>query len=44
LCLCGYFAVATMTHLRVKDGVRATAPAFVLLVLCVLQLLATIAR
>lgn len=43
LCLCGYFAVATMTHLRVRDGARATAPAFVLLVLAGLYLLATIA-
>ena len=44
LCLGGYFAVATLTHLRVRDGVKATAPAFVLLVLSGLFLLVTIAR
>lgn len=44
LCLCGYFAVATMTHLRVRDGVKSTAPAFVLLVLSGLFLLSTVAK
>ena len=43
LCLCGYFAVATLTHVRVKDAVRATAPAFVLLVVSGLYLLTTVA-
>lgn len=43
ICLCGYFAVATLTHVRVKDAVRATAPAFVLLVVSGLYLLTTVA-
>lgn len=44
LCLCGYFAVATLTHVRAKDTMRGTAPAFVLLVLAGLYLLATFAK
>ena len=38
-----YFAVATLTHTRVKDTVRQTAPAFVLLVVSMLFTLATFA-
>ena len=44
LCLCGYFAVATLTHVRVRDTVKGTAPAFVLLVMSGLYLLATVAK
>lgn len=44
LCLCGYFAVATLTHVRVKDTAKGTAPAFVLLVVSGLFLLATVAK
>lgn len=42
--LVGYFAVALVTHVRVRDGVRNSAPAFVLLVVSGLYLLATFAR
>lgn len=38
-----YFAVATTTHLRVKDGARHTLPAFVLLVASLLLVLTTLA-
>ena len=44
LCLCGYFAVATLTHVRAKDTVKGTAPAFVFLVVSGLYLLATVAK
>jgi len=44
LCLCGYFAVATLTHVRAKDAVKGTAPAFVLLVVSGLYLLVTVAK
>jgi hypothetical protein len=43
-CLVLYFAVAVLTHVRVRDGVRHTAPAFVMLVLGGLFLLASIAK
>jgi putative oxidoreductase len=43
-CLCAYFAIATTTHTRVKDSIRDTAPAFVLLVVSVLFVLTTFAR
>lgn len=43
-CLCAYFAIATTTHTRVKDSMRDTAPAFVLLVLSMLFVLVTFAR
>ena len=43
-CLCAYFAIATTTHTRVKDSMRDTAPAFVLLVVSVLFVLTTFAR
>lgn len=43
-CLVVYFAIAVLTHIRVRDGVRHTAPAFVMLVVAGLYLLATVAR
>jgi hypothetical protein len=43
-CLCAYFAIATTTHTRVKDSMRDTAPAFILLVVSVLFVLTTFAR
>lgn len=43
-CLVLYFAAAVLTHVRVRDGVRNTAPAFVMLVACGLQVLASVAR
>jgi putative oxidoreductase len=43
-CLCAYFAIATTTHTRVKDSIRDTAPAFILLVVSVLFVLTTFAR
>ncbi|MEI6199526.1 MAG: DoxX family protein [Actinomycetota bacterium] len=39
-----YFAVATVTHTRVKDSAKETAPAFILFVISVLYLLTTIAK
>jgi len=42
--LCLYFAVATVTHTRVKDSVKDTAPAFILFVLSVLYVLTTVAQ
>ena len=42
--LCLYFAVATMTHTRVKDTVKDTAPAFILFVMSVLYVLTTVAQ
>lgn len=42
--LCVYFAVATATHTRVKDGIVKTLPAFVLTVLSVLFVLVTFAK
>lgn len=39
--LTGYFAIATLTHTRVKDTVKQTAPAFVLLVVSALYTLVT---
>ena len=42
--LCLYFAVATVTHTRVKDSVKDTAPAFILFVVSVLYVLTTIAK
>jgi hypothetical protein len=41
-CLCAYFAIATTTHTRVKDSIRDTAPA--LLVVSMLFVLVTFAR
>ena len=42
--LCLYFAVATVTHTRVKDSIKDTAPAFILFVVSVLYVLTTIAK
>ena len=42
--LCLYFAIATVTHTRVKDSVKDTAPAFSLFVLSVLYVLTTVAK
>ena len=42
--LCMYFAIATVTHTRVKDSVKETAPAFILFVLSVLYVLTTVAK
>ena len=39
-----YFAIATMTHTRVKDSVKDTAPAFILFVVSVLYVLTTVAK
>jgi hypothetical protein len=39
-----YFAIATVTHTRVKDSVKDTAPAFVLFVMSVLYVLTTVAK
>lgn len=39
-----YFAVATLTHVRIKDGVKNTLPAFVLLTVSMLLVLVAIAR
>ena len=39
-----YFAIATVTHTRVKDSVKDTAPAFILFVVSVLYVLTTIAK
>jgi hypothetical protein len=42
--LCMYFAVATVTHTRVKDSVKDTAPAFTLFMMSVLYVLTTVAK
>lgn len=42
--LCLYFAIATMTHTRIKDTVKDTAPAFILFVMSVLYVLTTVAK
>jgi len=42
--LCLYFAIATVTHTRIKDSVKDTAPAFILFVLSVLYVLTTVAK
>jgi len=39
-----YFAIATVTHTRVKDSVKDTAPAFILFVVSVLYVLTTVAK
>ena len=41
---CLYFAIATVTHTRVKDSVKDTAPAFILFVMSVLYVLTTVAK
>lgn len=42
--LCLYFAVATLTHTRVKDTVKDTAPAFILFMMSVLYVLTSVAK
>lgn len=42
--LCAYFAIATLTHVRVKDSFKDTLPAFVLLVMSMLYVLTSIAK
>jgi hypothetical protein len=42
--LCMYFAIATVTHTRVKDSVKDTAPAFILFAMSVLYVLTTVAK
>ncbi len=42
--LCVYFAIATVTHTRIKDSVKDTAPAFILFVMSVLYVLTTVAK
>ena len=44
LCLVLYFSVAVLAHVRVRDGAKNAAPAFVMLVVCGLHLLATVAK
>lgn len=39
-----YFAIATVTHTRVKDSVKDTAPAFILFVMSMLYVLTTVAK
>jgi hypothetical protein len=39
-----YFAVAVLTHLRARDGVRNTVPAAAMLVVSAAYVLATVAR
>ena len=39
-----YFAIATVTHTRVKDSLKDTAPAFILFVMSVLYVLTTVAK
>jgi hypothetical protein len=42
--LCLYFAVATVTHTRVRDTVKDTAPAVILFVMSVLYVLTSVAK
>jgi uncharacterized membrane protein YphA (DoxX/SURF4 family) len=42
--LCMYFAIATVTHTRVKDSAKDTAPAFILFAMSVLYVLTTVAK
>lgn len=44
VCLCMYFAIAVATHARVKDSFKNTAPAFLILVLCMVLALSAFAR
>ena len=39
-----YFAIATVTHTRIKDSVKDTGPAFLLFVMSVLYVLTTVAK
>jgi hypothetical protein len=42
--LCAYFAIATLTHIRVKDAIKDTLPAFALLVMSMLYVLTSVAK
>lgn len=42
--LCAYFAIATLTHTRVKDAMKDTLPAFALLVMSMLYVLTSVAK
>ena len=42
--LCAYFAIATLTHTRVKDAIKDTLPAFALLVMSMLYVLTSVAK
>lgn len=42
VCLVLYFAIAVTSHVRVRDGIKHTAPAFVVLVVAVAFALAAI--
>ena len=42
--LCLYFAIATVTHTRITDTVKDTAPAFILFVVSVLYVLTSVAK
>lgn len=42
--LCAYFAIATLTHVRVKDSLKDTLPAFALLVMSMLYVLTSVAK
>jgi hypothetical protein len=42
--LCAYFAIATVTHTRVKDSLKDTLPAFALLVVSALYVLTAVAQ
>jgi hypothetical protein len=44
VCLAMYFAIAVVTHTRVKDSVKDTLPAFMLCAMSFLYLLATVAK
>jgi hypothetical protein len=44
LCLCLYFALAVTTHTRVKDSLKETFPAFVMLSLSALFVLTTVGQ
>lgn len=43
-CLVLYFAIAVMTHLRVKDGIVRTAPAVVMFAASAVYLIAQVAK
>ncbi|MSZ54652.1 MAG: DoxX family protein [Actinobacteria bacterium] len=44
ICLALYFAIAVVTHTRVKDSVKDTLPAFMLCVMSLLYVLTTVAK
>ena len=44
VCLAAYFAIAVVTHTRVKDTVKDTLPAFMLCAMSLLYVLTTVAK